>query len=252
MGLADSMIFFPPPPSYGEEDGPVFFESAGAGRVAGFHLPRDGARLTVLFAHGNAEDAGQVRPLAGRIAELGVSVLLFDYPGYGLTGGSPSEPGAFAAAAAAYRFVTDVLGVAPNAVVAHGRSLGGAVMADLASRVPVGGLVLESTFVSAFRVITGRRLLPFDKFEALRKVSNIDVPALVIHGTADAVIPAWHGRRLHEALPGPVKRGVWVPGAGHNDLALVGGDLYWSALDDLYRVVEAGLGRVSPPTGPGA
>lgn len=241
MGLADSLIFLPPPASYGPDDGAVLFPSASGDTVAGFHRAVEGASLTVLFAHGNAEDAGHVLPLVERIAELGVSVLVFDYPGYGLSEGRPSERGAYAAADAAYTYLVESLDVPPSTVVLHGRSLGGAVLADLASRRPVGALVLESTFVSAYRVMTRYRVLPIDQFETLGKLSGFAGPALVIHGDRDQVIAPWHGRRIYDDLPGTDKRALWVPDAGHNDLALVAGGRYWHTLERLFRDVEARL-----------
>ena len=244
MGFADRMIFLPPPPSYGEGPDVRLLSADDGTRVAILHLPLEGAALTVLFAHGNAEDIGDLAPFAARIRELGVSVLAFDYPGYGLSTGRPSEDGSYRAASTAHDYLVDSVGVAPEAIVAHGRSLGGAVMADLAARAPVGGLVLESTFVSAYRVMTRVPLLPFDQFTTLRSLSRVTAPVLVVHGDRDEVIPVWHGRRLFRAVPDDRRRALWVPGAGHNDLALVAGEAYWTALSSfLERVAGSETGR---------
>lgn len=93
--------------------------------------------------------------------------------------------------------------------------------------VPLLGLAvalyaLVTAFTSVYRVLTRHPLLPFDQFANLRRIRALDRPLLVIHGTADGVVPFSHGRALFDAAPGP-KRKLWVDGAGHNDLAWVAG-----------------------------
>jgi abhydrolase domain-containing protein 17 len=166
-------------------------------------------------------------------------VLAYDYPGYGASTGAPSEAGAYAAADAAYDYATRTLGIPPERIIIHGRSLGGGVAVDLASRRPSAGLVLESTFLSASRVGFGFRPFVFERFNSVAKVSRIRCPTLVIHGQADPVIAFAHGRALFAALRVP-KDSLWVPRAGHNDLALVAGDRYWTALKTFAATLPAG------------
>ncbi len=238
MGLADDLIFFPPPRSYDSGlDGLVRLETSSGEVIAARWLRAPDARVTVIFAHGNAEDVGHGVPFQDRYARLGVSVLAFDYPGYGLCGGRPSEEGAYRAADAAYEYLVAREGVAPPTIVAHGRSLGGGVLADLASRRPVGGLVLESTFVSAFRVVTRLPLSPIDQFRTLAKLPRIQSPVLVVHGGRDEVIAPWHGQRLFQAVPEGRRHWLWVERAGHNDLAAVAGVAYWEALAAFFDTV---------------
>ena len=241
-GLADRLIFFPPTSSYGDDlEGLIWLESAAGDRIAARYVESVGADVTVLFAHGNAEDVGDGAFHADRYASLGVSVLAFDYPGYGLSSGRPSEAGAYAAADAAYRYLSDHVDVAPSAIIAHGRSLGGGVMVDLASRQTVGGLVVESSFVSAYRVVTRVPLVPVDQFKSLRKLSSVGSPVLVIHGDCDDLIAPWHGRRLYEAVPADRRFSLWVERAGHNDLEAVAGETYWTALAEFGGVVADAL-----------
>ena len=114
-------------------------------------------------------------------------------------------------------------------------------MVDLASRVPVGGLVIESSFVSVYRVVTRAPLLPIDQFKSLAKLADVDAPVLVMHGQRDEVIAPWHGRRLFEALPEHRRSSLWVDEAGHNDLAAVAGQSYWDALSTFAASVEDAL-----------
>jgi len=238
--FADRLIFVPPPSSYGEGlEGLVRLPTARGDTVAAVYLPVAGAQLTVLFAHGNGEDVGDSQDFLEAYRTLGVSVLAFDYPGYGLSTGTPSEPGAYAAADAAYEFLRDEASVDPRRIVVHGRSLGGGVMVDLAARGPVAGLIIESSFVSAYRVRTGVPIIPIDQFRSLKKMSAVEAPVLVIHGTADEIIAPWHGQRLAEAVPEDRLHTLWVEGAGHNDLVAVAGDAYWVALGSyLHSVAE--------------
>lgn len=242
VGFADRLIFLPPAPSYrGDLQGLVYLESSSGDTIAARFVETPGAEATVLFAHGNAEDLGHGVFHADGYADLGLSVLTFDYPGYGLSSGRPSEEGAYAAVDAVYRYLVTDRDVAPEAIVAHGRSLGGGVVVDLASRAPVGGLVIESTFVSAYRVMTKVPLVPFDQFSNLKKLSAVDSPVLVIHGGRDMVIAGWHGRRLFEAVPEDRRFSLWVDQAGHNDLAAVAGPDYWRALAEFGSVVGDAL-----------
>jgi hypothetical protein len=119
--------------------------------------------------------------------------------------------------------------VDPKTIIAHGRSLGGGSAVELAKRYELGGVILESTFVSAFRVVTRIPLLPCDRFRNLAKLSAVREPVLVIHGKKDGVVGFWHGKRLYEAVRGPRAR-LWIDRAGHNDVLHVAGEAYWEAI----------------------
>ena len=246
VGCGDRLIFFPPSSSYDEHaPGLLRLQSEARDEIAAFHHETPGAGITVLFAHGNAEDLGHGTGHAERYAQLGVSVLSFEYPGYGLSSGKPTEPGTYAAADAAYRYLREQVGLESGAIIAHGRSLGGGVMVDLASRLPIGGLIIESSFVSVYRVVTRAPLLPVDQFKSLAKLSDVAAPALVIHGQRDEVIAPWHGRRLFQALPESRRSSLWVERAGHNDLAQVAGQSYWDALAAFTASVDDALRATS-------
>ncbi len=92
--------------------------------------------------------------------------------------------------------------------------------------------------------MTGVRVLPFDKFIVLEKISRVDCPVLIIHGMLDEVIPFSHGQRLYAAAL-PPKRRLWVEGAGHNDLIEAAGDSYWDALREFLALPRPGPAAVS-------
>lgn len=226
--LSDRVIFQPHAPSRHRAD-LVRIPVGPRDTLAALYLPNPAAEHTVLFSHGNAEDLGDLVPFLEELRETGFSVLAYDYRGYGASTGAATERNAYADIAAAYIYLTREIEVEPQQVILHGRSLGGAVAVDLAAREPVGGLVLESTFLTAFQVVSARRFLPFDKFHTLSKLRRVRCPVLVIHGTQDEVIPFTHGERLFAAAPEP-RDHLWVDGAGHNDLEHVAGRRYWDAL----------------------
>ena len=128
--------------------------------------------------------------------------------------------------------------VPPSRIIIYGRSVGGGPSVDLARRKPVAGLVLESTFVSAFRVVTHISLYPFDKFPNLNKIKQVNCPLLIIHGTDDEVIPFWHGQELFAVAEQP-KRFLQVEGARHNDVLWVAGEQYAEVLHEFVSLISA-------------
>lgn len=237
--MADRSIFLPPTSSYGEGDLPVrLVETEDGAEVAVLHLPNSEAALTILVSHGNAEDLGHLMPHLERLRSEGFSVLAFDYRGYGMSSNDrPTAEGAYRDAEAVYRHAIDELQIEPTRLVLLGRSVGSGPATDLAARFEVGGLIVESGFMSAFRVITHVPILPFDRFPNLRNISRVDAPVLIVHGDRDEVIHPRHGRRLFAAAHDP-KRMLEVAGAGHNNLIAVAGDQYYRELRSFARLVE--------------
>jgi fermentation-respiration switch protein FrsA (DUF1100 family) len=227
--VSDRMIFLPPPSTYRDGSDTLRLTTEDGVEIAAVHLGHERADYTILYSHGNAEDLGLVAPVLSRFREWGFAVLAYDYRGYGTSHGSPSERGAYADIDAAYAYLTGTLGVPAARVIAYGRSVGSGPAVDLAARRPLGGVVVESGFVTAFRVLTRVPLLPFDKFRNIDKIPRVGCPVLVMHGEEDDIVPVVHGRRLFQAAA-PPKRALWVKGAGHNDFALVGGDQQARAL----------------------
>lgn len=205
--------------------------------IQGWWIPRPEPDAPVmLFFHGNAGNReGRLHNLAG-LWRAGISVLIFDYRGYGGSTGTPSEAGLIADGLAAFDWLA--ARVAPRPVTLFGRSLGGAVAAMVARERPAGGLILESTFTSA-REMAGR-MLPLPgihlilraSYDSLAAVRELELPLLVIHGTADDLIPFEMGRRIFEQAASPQKQFREVPGGRHNDTYLLAGDAYYDWLRD--------------------
>lgn len=201
----------------------------------GWFLPVEGSRHTVLVCHGNAGNISHRLDRALLMhAKLKTDVFLFDYRGYGLSEGSPDEPGTYRDARAALRYLITGRGIDRANLIVFGESLGAAVALQLALEEPVRALVLEAPFTSIGDM--ARSVPPFlplgrlfrTRYDNLAKVGGLRVPLLILHGDRDTTVPFAQGRRLFEAAPEP-KRFFAIPGADHNDTYLVGGDAYWQA-----------------------
>jgi abhydrolase domain-containing protein 17 len=234
---ADSMIFLPQPASYQDTKDILKLPVTQTEKISALYLPNSQSTYTFLYIHGNAEDIGDVRPLLDRLHSWGFSVFAYDYRGYGTSGGQPSEHNAYQDADAAYTYLTQQLKIPPKQIIVYGHSVGGGSATELATRHSVAGLILESTFTSAFRVILPFPLLPFDKFSNQDKLGKLHCPVLVMHGQADQTIPIQHGQALYEAALRP-KMSLWVSEAGHNDLTWVAGERYQQALSSFQQLIE--------------
>ena len=171
-------------------------------------------RYTILFSHGNAEDLGDLSGHLEQFRQHGFSAIAYDYSGYGTSSGKPTERAARLNVEAVYDYLVTKRGIAPDRIIIWGRSIGSGPSVHLAANRPAAGLVIECGFVSAFRVLTRVRLLPFDRFDNLRALERVTCPVLIIHGTDDEIIPFWHGQRLFDTAREPKSR-LWVERAGH-------------------------------------
>lgn len=161
---------------------------------------------TLVFCHGNAGNISHRLDSIRLFHELNLNVLIFDYRGYGRSDGRPSEEGTYRDAQAAYAYAKSTGGP----VVIFGRSLGGAVAIDLASRAnDAAALIVESSFTST--VAVGKEIYPFlpiswmttIRYDSISKIPRVRCPVLVIHSPDDDIIPYHHGRELFNAAPEP-------------------------------------------------
>ncbi len=202
----------------------------GNERTHAWYIPIEKARGVVLFSHGNAGNIADRLESMELLRRLGFSVMAYDYGGYGHSTGRPSEERCYADIRAAWRELTETRGIPPGQIVLFGRSLGGAVTADLAAGVLPAAVVLESTFLSVpdmakalFPILPARWLVSI-QFANKDKVSGIRVPLLVIHSPDDSVIPFAHGRELFARARGP-KQFLEIRG-DHNEGFVLSMDAY--------------------------
>ncbi|HYN85395.1 MAG TPA: alpha/beta hydrolase [Pyrinomonadaceae bacterium] len=227
----------------------VWFETSDGVRLHGWlvRAEREPPDATVVYFHGNGGNLSYLDWLAAHLARRRLDVLLFDYRGYGRSGGAVADEAAlYRDAEAAYEFVTRTRGVNPERVVLYGQSLGTAAAADVAARKTCGALVLESGLSSASDMAA--LVLPFaprwthrlgrNRLDSARKLASVRCPVMVAHGDRDATIPVEQGRALYAAAREP-KRLRIVAGAGHNDLVAVAGEEY---LDEIASFIRESVG----------
>ncbi|MFN6482542.1 MULTISPECIES: alpha/beta hydrolase [unclassified Nostoc] len=235
---ADSMIFLSQPSSYQDDPKILKLRSGENTNISAIYLLNNQARYTILYSHGNSEDLGDIKQVLEKLHSWGFSVFAYDYRGYGTSQGKPTESNAYEDINTAYNYLTQNLKISPKRILVLGRSVGGGSAVNLAMRKPVAGLIIESSFISAFQVIVPFRILPFDKFPNLDNIKKVKCPILVIHGKADDIIPFAHGEKLFNAAINP-KLYLWVEGANHNDLFWVAEEKYRQTLQDFSNLVKA-------------
>jgi fermentation-respiration switch protein FrsA (DUF1100 family) len=214
----------------------VFFNSLDGTRLHGwFFAPKGGpdvAKATVIHFHGNAENISTHFQAVAWLAHEGFNVFVFDYRGYGQSDGEPNKDGIQDDAVAAVRWVRGRPDVDPDRLIFFGQSLGAAIAVHLAAGQERAGLrvvVLESGF-SSYRAITREKLaasfltwplqwplslLVSDRDRPRDDIAKIaPVPVLIIHGTADPVVPYHHAQALYAAAREP--KTLWtIPDGGH-------------------------------------
>jgi fermentation-respiration switch protein FrsA (DUF1100 family) len=207
----------------------VVLETEDGIHLAAWYFPAgSGRRPVVVVFNGNAGYRWLRADLAVALNRNGLSVLLFDYRGYGGNPGRPSEKGLAADARAALAWVARQPDVDPNRIAYFGESLGAAVAIELAVQRPPAALVLRSPFTSLADVgvvhypwLPVRQLL-IDRYPSIDRIASVKAPVLVIAGDRDDIVPAALSKRLYDAASEP-KRYALILGVGHNDQALVGG-----------------------------
>ena len=186
-------------------------------KIAAIVRGQEMGRKALLYCHGNAEDAtGSMEYLKLAVGDE-FTVAAVDYPGYGLSDGSPDEEGCYRVVHRLYDWLVETRGFKPEDIIVVGFSIGTGPATELAATRPVGGLVLQAPYLSAPRIVTKVRLLPIDPFPSLKRIGQIGCPLTVIHGTDDSIIPFAQGKALFGLAPEP-KKFIAVEGAGHNDL----------------------------------
>lgn len=190
-----------PRPPYAES---LWITGSGGERIEAWYLPGAGISATepgplVIFAHGNAELIDDLPNEAKRYRLLGVSVLYVEYRGFGRSSGVPSASGITSDFVAFHDLMVARPDVDPARIVLHGRSIGGAIVAQMALQRPPAAMILESTFTS-IDALAWRYLYPAflnrNPLDTARALPQIAAPILLIHGRQDDLVPIRHGRTL--------------------------------------------------------
>jgi fermentation-respiration switch protein FrsA (DUF1100 family) len=211
----------------------VSLEATDGVRVHGWFVPGASSRV-LLYFHGNAGNISHRLHSIREFHDLGLSVFIIDYRGYGQSGGKSTEAGLYRDAEAAWRYLTETLGIAPTDIILFGRSLGASVASWLAMREDAGGLIVDSAFTSVPDI--GQEAYPWLPVRLLSRfrhptreyVSKSTCPVLVVHSRDDEIIPFHHGEAVFSAANEP-KTFLEIHG-GHNDAHEMSAEAYLSGI----------------------
>jgi len=207
--------------------------------INGWWLPHAESRATLLFLHGNAGNISHRLDSINIFHQLGLSVLIIDYRGYGKSTGEPSEQGTYIDAETAWYYLLKEKNIKSDNIIVFGRSLGGAVATGLAEKHAAAGLIVESSFTSIadmgkhYYPYLPTRLLARIKYSSIDRIANIKSPTLFIHSKQDEVIPYKYGKQLfNEALKETTTTKLFLDTIGnHNDGFLLSGKQYIDGLN---------------------
>ncbi len=236
--LINSLLFVPSkypagnwtPAALDFED--IWISAADGNQIHAWYCPVDEPRAVVLYAHGNAGHLADRAPVLQNLNRLRLSVLIFDYRGYGRSEGKPELAAIIDDASAVRTRLAELAQIPEAEIVLMGRSLGGAISAQLARRLKPRGLVIQSSFSSLsdiaahhYRMLAW--MVPAGSLDTTAALQSCDAPLLLSHGDADATIPIGLATKLQSAAAGPVEF-IVEPGADHNTPSSVA---YYQALD---------------------
>lgn len=222
--LAPSSIVYSSPEREGVISEEVFIDTSDGEKLHGYFLPaKQKTNKVVIFLHGHDLNVSRWFLAPVHLQEsVDVNFLIVDYRGYGKSTGRPSCNGLITDALAMYRYLIDK-GYRSEDISVYGRSLGGAVALELASRVRVKSVVVQSSFSSLREIMKFHLpclpsfLIKDDLFNSKELIKKVHVPVLISHGTNDKRVPLEHAKKLYDLANEP-KKLVLLPGAGHEHL----------------------------------
>ncbi len=236
------------PGDIGLEYEDVYLTTLDDERLHGWYVPATISRGVIVFFHGNAGNISHRLDSIGIFHQLGLDTLIIDYRGYGQSTGKATEQGTYLDAQAAWSYLVDERGIAPDQIIIFGRSLGGAVGAWLGAQHTPAAVIIESSFSSG--VDMARRLYPFLPVRLITRLrypvaeyaSHLDCPVLVVHSRDDEIIPFAMGQSIYAAVK---QRKSFLELRGdHNNGILISRQEYIRGLDGF---IESVFGPGGPP-----
>lgn len=226
----------------------IFFEAADGVRLSAWFFPADESSrrrdMAIIICHGNGGNISHRLPLCQALLGTGVNVLVFDYRGYGRSGGGLGEEGTYLDAQAAHGWLRR-RGL--SKIIAFGESLGGGVASELALRENITGLMLSNTFTSIADM--GAEMFPFlpvrrfntIKYDTLARLPRIKIPVAVMHSREDEVVPFRHAERNFAAANEP--KLFWETRGLHNETLAVDSGRYVAGVEKLLAMIETAAGK---------
>ncbi len=204
--------------------------------LSAWYFPANNPSHLIMYCHGNAGDIRDWSHAMPPFLEMGCSVLLFDYRGYGQSQGKPSEAGLYLDGESVWGWVEEKAEEEGITAVILGKSLGSAVAIHVAMQTPPAALILDSAFTSMREIVLTLTpwlpdsMLP-ELYESLKIVPKLTCPTLLIHGRNDTLVPLAHGQELFDTMTCPKTMSI-IDGADHNNL---------SNFPDYYGAIQAFL-----------
>ncbi|MFT5134692.1 MAG: fermentation-respiration switch protein FrsA (DUF1100 family), partial [Gammaproteobacteria bacterium] len=209
------LVYFPnrqlslSPIDIGMEFEEIFLTTRDNLSLHAWYIPKSGAEKTLLFFHGNAGNISHRLESLQIFHDLGLSILILDYRGYGLSEGHPHEMGTYLDAEAAWNYLINEQRLRAQDIIIFGRSLGGGIASWLANEKAPAALILESTFTSIADMGSLRypflpvKFLSRIHYPTIDRVGQIQSPILFIHSPEDELIPYQHGQALYARAAAP-------------------------------------------------
>jgi hypothetical protein len=212
----------------------------------------------ILYFHGNGELASEYEDVGAIFNNTGINLFVADYRGYGRSGGRPTVSNMLKDSHALLKGFKKIL-ADRGFMGSHfimGRSLGSASAIELAAQYPgeFKGLIIESGFcdvtdlTARFGLSAGKPGPSMPANPGLDRVRRISMPALVIHGEYDSIVPLEEGRKIFRNLGSNDKRLVIVPEADHNSIFVDATDMY---MRELSGFIKRNQKTKPPPPGGG-
>ncbi|MBM3253229.1 MAG: alpha/beta hydrolase [Candidatus Omnitrophica bacterium] len=217
----------------------IFFKTKDNKLLNGWFVPKDSSRGTIIFCHGNAGNISHRLEFIKMFHNLGLSVFIFDYRGYGKSKGTPTEKGTYLDAEASYGYVSSRSDIDKEKIIIYGESLGSAVAVDLATNVNAKVLITFGCFTRTEDM--AKRIYPFlplwlmvsMKYDSLYKIKGIKIPKLIIHSQNDEIVPFDLGKKVFKEAPEPKE--FYMMRGGHNDAILINREEFLERIDEFLR-----------------
>jgi uncharacterized protein len=201
----------------------------------------------LVYFHGSDGNITDTLTQGAFFHQLGFSVLLFDYRGYGKSRGKfPSEKQVYEDGQIIWDYLTKARKINPSQILLYGHSLGGAIIIELALHNPqISGLIMQSTFTTLEEVLKRHKPFKFlplhfllhDQYKSIDKISSLAMPLLFIHGIADGVVPFQMSERLFAKAKATKKELVLIHQADHSDLLTVNPAYYQQGIEYFYQQI---------------
>lgn len=199
---------------------PVIFRAEDGIKLTGWWIPSNNARGVVLFSHGNAGNISRMLESIKILNKLKLSVLVYDYRGYGESEGEPSEQGTYMDAKAAWFYLINERKISERKIIIFGYSLGGSISAWLAREYTPAILIIEASFTSLAEVANEHyfwfpgKLIFGDTYNTYQNLKDVKCPVLIIHSKDDELTPFSQGKKLFDTANEP-KEMIVITGS-HN------------------------------------